>query len=118
MTARVIIVDQIFTQSIGPEERYFGVKQGEITRWEAGVSLAMQSKVELLKNVFFSNKISLFSNYLEDIKNVDLDYTGTLNMKVNDYLSAMIELQLVYDDNALKDLQLRQVFGIAIGFPF
>jgi len=39
-------------------------------------------------------------------------------MKVNDYLSAMIELQLVYDDNALKDLQLRQVFGIAIGFPF
>lgn len=118
LTARVIIVDQIFTQSIGPEERYFGVKQGEITRWEAGVSLAMQSKVELLKNVFFSNKISLFSNYLEDIKNVDLDYTGTLNMKVNDYLSAMIELQLVYDDNALKDLQLRQVFGIAIGFPF
>lgn len=118
LTARVIIVDQIFTQSIGPEERYFGVKQGETTRWEAGVSLAMQSKVELLKNVFFSNKISLFSNYLEDIKNVDLDYTGTLNMKVNDYLSAMIELQLVYDDNALKDLQLRQVFGIAIGFPF
>lgn len=118
LTARVIIVDQIFTQSIGPEERYFGVKQGETTRWEAGVSLAMQSKVELLKNVFFSNKISLFSNYLEDIKNVDLDYTGTLNIKVNDYLSAMIELQLVYDDNALKDLQLRQVFGIAIGFPF
>ena len=118
LTARVIIVDQIFTQSIGPEERYFGVKQGETTRWEAGVSLAMQSKVELLKNVFFSNKISLFSNYLEDIKNVDLDYTGTHNIKVNDYLSAMIELQLVYDDNALKDLQLRQVFGIAIGFPF
>ena len=118
LTARVIIVDQIFTQSIGPEERYFGVKQGETARWEAVASLAMQSKVELLKNVFFSNKISLISNYLEEMKNVDLDYTATLNMKVNDYLSAKTEIQLVYDDNALRDLQLRQVFGIAIGFPF
>jgi len=78
----------------------------------------MQSKVTVLKNVFFSNKISLFSNYLEEFKNIDLDYTGTLDMKVNDYLSAMIEVQLVYDDNALSDLQLRQVFGIAIALPF
>jgi hypothetical protein len=39
-------------------------------------------------------------------------------MKVNEYLSAMIEVQLVYDDNALSDLQLRQVFGIAIALPF
>ena len=118
LTARVIIVDKTFTQSIGLKETYFGVKQVETSRWEAGTSLAMQSKVPVLKNVFFSNKISLFSNYLEEFKNIDLDYTGTLDMKVNEYLSAMIEVQLVYDDNALSDLQLRQVFGIAIALPF
>ena len=108
----------MFTQSIGPGDSYFGVKQGESARWEAGASLSMQVKHELVKNVFFSNTFSLFSNYLTETKNIDLDYTGTLDMKVNNYLSAMLELQLVYDDNALNDLQLRQVFGLALSLPF
>ena len=111
-------MDKAFTQSIGTGDSYFGVKQGESTRWEAGASLTLQAKHELVKNVFFSNKLSLFLNYLTETKNIDLDYTGTLDMKVNKYLSAMFELQLVYDDNALNDLQLRQVFGLALSLPF
>lgn len=118
LTARVILVDKVFTHSIDPDDSYFGVKQGESARWEAGASLSMQAKHELVKNVFFSNTLSLFSNYLTETKNIDLDYTGTLDMKVNKYLSAMLELQLVYDDNALNDLQLRQVFGLALSLPF
>ncbi len=118
LTARVIVVDKAFTQSIGVGESYFGVTQGGSTRWEAGTSLVMQTESKLFKNVFFSNKISLFSNYLEETENIDLDYTGTVDMKVNEYLSAMLELQFVYDDNALGDLQLRQVFGLALSLPF
>ena len=117
-TARVIVVDKAFTQSISTGERYFGVEQGGSVRWEAGTSLVMQTQHELFKNVFFSNKLTLFANYFEEIKNIDLDYTGTVDMKVNEYLSAMLELQLVYDDNALEDLQLRQVFGLALSLPF
>jgi hypothetical protein len=39
-------------------------------------------------------------------------------MKVNEYLSAILEAQMLYDDNALADLQFRQVFGLAVSLPF
>mgnify|MGYP005684529623 CR=1 FL=1 len=37
-------------------------------------------------------------------------------MKINNYLAAQFETQLVYDDNALAKTQTRQVFGVSIGF--
>ena len=61
-----------------------------------------------------STRLSLITNYLEELKNIDFDYTGTINMKVNEYLSALLEIQLLYDDNALADLQTRQVFGLVV----
>ena len=52
------------------------------------------------------------------VKNIDFNYTATINMKVNEYLSALLEIQLLYDDNALADLQTRQVFGLVVALPF
>ena len=33
-------------------------------------------------------------------------------MKINDYLSTTLIVQALYDDNAIKKLQLREVFGL------
>ena len=70
--------------------------------------------------MYFYTRLSLNTNHIDVIlKNVDFDYyTGSPNMKVNDYLSALFEIQLLYDDNALADLQTRQVFGLVIALPF
>ena len=35
-------------------------------------------------------------------------------MKINDYLSTNLIIQCLYDDNAIKKVQLREVFGLAI----
>lgn len=118
VNARVIVVDQLFTQNIVQGETYFGVQADRVTRWEAGASFALQSELLLFKNVVLKNQLSLVANYLEEVKNIDLDYTATLDMKVNEYLSAILEVQLLYDDNALADLQFRQVFGLAVSLPF
>ena len=34
-------------------------------------------------------------------------------MKINDYLSTTLIIQALYDDNAIKKIQLREVFGLA-----
>jgi hypothetical protein len=47
-------------------------------------------------------------------KNIDLDYSLTATMKVNEYISTQLEVQLVYDDNAVKNLQSREVFGVGL----
>ena len=47
-------------------------------------------------------------------ENIDLDYQVSVEMKVNDRISTNLILQLVYDDNAVQNLQVRQVFGIGL----
>lgn len=118
LTARLILVDRAFTQNLTIGEQYFGVDPDKVARWEAGVALAIQSKIEIAKNIFFYNRLSLVTNYLEEIKNVDLDYTAKVDLRVNKYLSTVFETQLLYDDNALADLQVRQVFGLSVALPF
>ena len=111
-------MDQSHIHDDWPLGKVFGVEADKTTRWEAGATLALQSKVELAKNMTLSTRLSLITNYLEELKNIDFDYTGTINMKVNEYLSALLEIQLLYDDNALADLQTRQVFGLVVALPF
>lgn len=118
ITARLILVNRQFTENLAPNTQYFGVGRGRTTRWEAGINVAIQSKLELAENIVLKNAINLVSNYLEDFKNIDLDYTLNVNMKVNEFLSTIFEAQFLYDDNALADLQVRQVFGLSIGLPF
>ena len=43
----------------------------------------------------------------------DVDYTLSAFMKINDYLSTTLIVQCLYDDNAIKKIQLREVFGLA-----
>lgn len=118
LTARLIVVDRVYTQNLAQGETYFGVEADKTTRWEAGASLALQSEIMIVKNVVLSNQLSLVANYLQEVKNIDIDYTLNFNMKINEYLSAILEAQMLYDDNALADLQFRQVFGLAVSLPF
>jgi len=39
-----------------------------------------------------------------------------IDMKINNFMSAQFELQLLYDDNAIAKIQIRQVFGVSFGF--
>jgi CRISPR/Cas system CMR-associated protein Cmr1 (group 7 of RAMP superfamily) len=118
INARVIVVDADFTKDLAAGETYFGVAAGKSSRWEAGVSVSMESNIEVATNILLRNKLNVVTNYLEEFKNVDFDYTLTSQMKVNKHVSALFELQLIYDDNAIADLQVRQIFGLSIALPY
>lgn len=116
-TARFIFVDDRFTTVPGyVDGDYFGVDQGESTRFEFGASINGYAKFTLVENVTMENIINLYSNYLEDPQNVDLDYTMNLNMKVNSFLSASFIFQTIYDDNAVAAFQVREVLGIGLTY--
>ena len=116
VTARLIYVGSQFTDNLATGETFFGVAPNEQTRFEMGLSIAAQGKWPLFPNVILNNKINLISNYLKQFKNFDLDYTMGIDMKINNFMSAQFELQLLYDDNAIAKIQTRQVFGVSFGF--
>lgn len=114
ITPKLIIVDSKYTAT-GPS---FGVLQGETSRFELGASASVYYKLNVITNVSIENRLNLYSNYLDNPQNVDVDYQMNVVMKINRFMSANIDLQTIYDDNAVQAVQVREVFGIGINFGF
>lgn len=118
-TARLIFVDDRFTTGEGyVDGDYFGVDEGKTSRFEFGASLNAVANLEVLENVVMENSLSLYSNYLDKPGNIDIDYLMNLEMGINDYLSANLLFQAIYDDNAVGAFQIREVFGLGINYGF
>lgn len=110
------------------EQGAFGVDPGKNTRGEFGATVKLTYKKEILKNVTFDTKLDLFSNYFDNPQNIDVDWTGKLDMKVNDYLSANLIIQMIYDDDIdIEDtetgtkgpkLQIMEMFGVGLTLKF
>jgi len=114
-TLKLIVVDKALTL---PDNAYFGVEEGKSSRMEFGASIGAYYKFDLMKNISMENILNLYTNYLEDPQNVDLDYTMNLVMNINKYISTTLAYQTIYDDNAFEGLQTRQVFGLGINYNF
>ena len=71
-----------------------------------------------MANVSMENTLNLYSNYLEAAKNVDMDYTLSMVMRINRYLTTNLVFQAIYDDNAFQGFQTRQIFGLGMNFGF
>ena len=95
---------------------YFGVNANQTNRFEFGATIGNYYKFTIMENVIMENIFNVYVNYLEDSKNIDLDYTMNLVMKINKTLSANIAFQAIYDDNAYKGFQVREVLGIGINY--
>lgn len=113
-TQRITFVSRQFTQDLAEDKAYFGVSKGNSHLFELGASISGFYKFEVLENIFIENRLALYTDYLGKPKNIDLDYSLTATMKVNKYISTQLEVQLVYDDNAVQNLQSREVFGVGL----
>lgn len=111
----------------------FGVDAGKKFRAEMGNTLKSELKFAVMKNVDAVTNLTLFSNYLKNPQNVDVNWDFRLNMKINEYLSANFLTNLVYDDDVRipidrngdgvidstgRRIQLKQLFGAGLSFKF
>lgn len=115
LTSKITFVDRDFTL---PEKAYFGVEEGRSSRYELGFYTSAYYKLDLMANVSMENTLNMYSNYLEDPQNVDLDYTLAVVMRINRYLTTNLVVQTIYDDNAFNGFQTRQIFGLAANYGF
>jgi len=113
---------------------YIMVEHASMIRSEFGGYLKMTFKKDIVKNVNFSTKLELFSNYLNNPQNIDVNWEVLIGMKVNKYLSASISTQMIYDhdipvavirnENGIKTtgtgprLQFKEVLAIGLSYKF
>ena len=113
-TSKLILVHDHFTE-FGSS---FGVAQGETTRYELGAAVNGYYKFKLMENVSVENILNLYSNYLEEAQNVDVDYQLNIVMKINKFLSTNFAFQTIYDDNAFRGFQTKQIIGLGVNYGF
>ena len=88
----------------------------------------MQYRRNIMQNVSFGTTLELFSDYLHNPQNLYVNWTTLIVMKVNKYISATFNTQLIYDpavkikqaDGTLQGprVQFKQVLDVGLAYKF
>ena len=57
-----------------------------------------------------------FSNYSHKFYNVDIVYAGLLDMKINNFMSTQLTINMIYDEDQVKQTQFKQALGIGLTY--
>jgi hypothetical protein len=107
------------------------IRRGKNTRTEVGVLITNQWKTEVYQNMILEHRISLYSDYINNFGNIDVDWQLQLAMIVNKYVKATIGTHILYDDDIkFKEevagvqvtkgprIQLKQLLGVGVEYSF
>jgi hypothetical protein len=114
LTGRAIAVSKKYTENLAQGAKYFGVDAQKRSKLFFGALISGFYKREIMKNIIWENNFSVYVNYLENIQNVDFDWNANIRFKVNSKVSGNFVLHLLYDDDLLSDLQVRELLGLGI----
>lgn len=91
-------------------------RDGQSMRSELGAMLNVLYKIKLFKDVTFVNQVNFFTNYLQHSERVDINYSGSLNLKFNKYITTVITMDMMYDHDQIKRLQRKQTLGVGVTY--
>ena len=107
------------------------ITKGKRTKTELGFLMTSFYKKEIFKNINLENRLSLYSDYINNFGNIDVDCELLLDLVVNQYVKANIGTRIVYDDDikSKKEVdgtqvtqgpkaQLKQMLGVGIVYVF
>ncbi|MDM9630058.1 DUF3078 domain-containing protein [Robiginitalea aurantiaca] len=107
---------------------------GEKLYEELGILITHKWEFLLAKNITYNHNLALYTDYINNFGNIDIDWQVTLKFKVNEFISATLLAHVIYDDDILFDrvvgddgtvldpgvprIQLRQQLGIGVTYRF
>ncbi|MES2575037.1 MAG: DUF3078 domain-containing protein [Bacteroidota bacterium] len=107
------------------------ISKGKLSKTEMGFLITNYYKKEVWKNITMENRLSLYSDYLNNFGNIDVDWKLQFDLVVNKYVSANIGTHILYDDDVKTTeeingetvikgpkLQLKQSLGIGMVYAF
>jgi len=75
----------------------YGVEKGKKIKTGVGSYIKLVNKFELIKNVELNNRLELFSDYFNEPEHIDVYWEVNLKMKINKFMYAAINTNLIYD---------------------
>lgn len=120
------------------DQTRYGVPLGKKSLNEPGASFMINKISHPFKNVTLTNRIQLFTNYIHNPQNIDIDWEMIAVMNLNWFTELRLNTHLIYDDDTktavmkgkepvkLEDgsqykiarAQFKEMFGVSLMFRF
>lgn len=75
------------------------IRPGERLRKEIGLLLTNNFETPIFENIDLKNQVSLYTDYVNNFGNVDVDWRVDFDFKVNNYVRATFGSHIRYDDD-------------------
>jgi hypothetical protein len=79
----------------------YGIAADKRSKRELGAYLTLNSKLVLFEKVNMSNRLQLFSNFLSNPQNVDVEWEMIATMGLNWFTDLRLNMHLIYDDDTM-----------------
>ena len=110
------------------------VEPGQNIFLEFGFLVTNSWETAVWENVLLNHRLSLYTDYLKNFGNIDVDWELNLELQVNKYIMTSIGTHIIYDDNirfgeeinelgAVVDpgttrIQFKQLLGLGLSYAF
>ena len=107
--------------------------EGKNTKMEFGTLVTGEWKTKVMENIKMANKIILYSDYLHDYGNVDINWELNFDLTINKYITANVGSHLKFDDDIKHKedinndgeldilgpkVQIKQLLGVGFSYSF
>ncbi len=107
-----------------PISESFGIDSGKTVDSQFGAIASANFNKEIFKNVTYTSRMDLYSNYLAKAGNIDIFWTNNIVFKVNKWLGINYQFNIAYDDDFTPEgetgprTQFLGIFGIGFAGKF
>ncbi len=112
------------------DQTLYGIAKNRKSRNEPGVSFMISHEFNPYKSVTVLNRLQLFTNYIHNPQNVDIDWEMILTAHLNWFTDVRINTHLIFDDDTKTSkavegiekktarIQFKEMVGFAVSFRF
>jgi hypothetical protein len=87
------------TDTLNYDQTIYGIPHNKKALHEPGISLMVTNEYKPLKTVSIINRLQLFTNYLHNPQNIDVDWEMIATASLNWFTDVRFNTHLIYDDD-------------------
>ncbi|MBL4939436.1 MAG: DUF3078 domain-containing protein [Lutibacter sp.] len=109
------------------------ISEGENLKMEFGTLIIGEWETQVMENIKMANKLILYSDYLNNYGNIDVNWELNFDLTINKYVTANIGTHIIFDDDVKHKedinndgeldilgpkIQIKQLLGIGLNYTF
>jgi hypothetical protein len=92
------------TDTVNIDQTKYGIARNRRSLHEPGVSLMITNEFKPIKTVIITNRLQLFTNYINNPQNIDVDWEMIATLKINWFTDVRFNTHIIFDDDTKTPL--------------